>query len=68
MAFKIHSGGLLGGQAEEKSFLMPRGRLKDLFWGAIWESKIVPNSSQKRFQDAYDIEERFGTVFKLFRD
>ena len=41
---------------------MPRGRLKDLFWGAMWESKIVPNPSQKRFQDAYDIEERFGLV------
>ena len=26
-------------------FLMPRGRLKDL----IWESKIVPDLSQKRF-------------------
>ena len=30
-------------------FLMPRGRLKKFFWGAIWESKIVPDLSQKRF-------------------
>ena len=43
-------------------FLMPRGRLKDLFWGAIWESKIVPNTFWKRFQDACDFEHRFGTV------
>ena len=28
-------------------FLMPRERLKDLSWGAIWESKTIPNPFQK---------------------
>ena len=53
---------------KSKSFLIPRGRLKDLFWGAMWESKIVPNPFQSRFQDAYDIEEHFGTVLEPFGD
>ena len=47
---------------------MPRGHLKDLFWGTIWEAKIVPNPFQKGFQDAYDIEEHFGTVLEPFGD
>ena len=34
---------------KRSQFLMPRGRLKHLSWGAIWESKIVPDLSQKRF-------------------
>ena len=63
MASKIDSGDVLGRQAEKKTFLLPRGRLKDLFWGTMWESKLVPNPAQKRFQDAYDIEERCGLVF-----
>ena len=53
---------------KRRRFLMPRGRLKDLFWGAMWESKIVPNPSQKRFQDAYVIEEHFGTGLAPTRD
>ena len=53
---------------KRRRFLMPRGRLKDLFWGAMWESKIVPNPFQKGFQDAYDIEEHFGTVLEPFGD
>ena len=53
---------------KRRRFLMPRGRLKDLFWGAMWESKLVPNPSQKRFQDAYVIEDHFGTVLGPFGD
>ena len=53
---------------KRRRFLMPRGRLKDLFWGTIWEAKIVPNTFQKRFQDAYDIGKNFGTVLEPFRD
>ena len=53
---------------KRRRFSMPQGRLKDLFWGAMWESKLVLNQSQKRFQDAYDIEERFGTVLEPLRE
>ena len=53
---------------KRRRFLMPRGHLKDLFWGTIWEAKIVPNPFQKGFQDAYDIEDHFGTVLEPFGD
>ena len=53
MASKIYSGGVVADQAEEKSFFNARGRLKDLFWAAIWESKIVPNLFWKRLEDGF---------------
>ena len=67
MASKIHSGDVLGGQAEEKTFFNASRARQGPLWGTIWESKIVPNLSQKPFQAAYDIEERFGTVLEPFR-
>ena len=51
-----------------RCFLMPRGRLKDLSCGAIWESKIVPNPFWKRCEDACDLEQRFATVLNYFSD
>ena len=67
MASKIHSGGVLGGQAEKNTFFNASRARQGPLWGTIWESKIVPNLSQKPFQAAYDIEERFGTVLEPFR-
>ena len=57
MASKIHSGDVLGGQSEKKTFFngsrTPQGPLL---------------GTQVGIQDAYDIEKRFGTVLEPFRD
>ena len=59
MGSKIHSGGVLGGQAEKKTFFnasrTPQGPLLGNHLGGQNRSKPVP-------------EEHFGTVLKHFGD
>ena len=62
MASNIDSGCFLGVQASRNTVLETSGTRHGLLWEAICESKIVPNPSWKRFQDAIDLEEWFGSV------
>ena len=75
MSSKIHSGVSWEAKLKRRRFLMPRGRLTDLFWGAMWESKIVPNPFQSRFTHMISksilewfwnpLETDFDNVFKV---
>ena len=62
MVSKIHSGGLLGGQAEKITFLKASRIPQGPILGAIWEAKIVPKPLWKRLRHATYIEECFGMV------
>ena len=44
------------------------GRLKDLHWEAMWESKVVANLTRTRFQDASEVKQRLGTGLEPVRD
>ena len=62
MGSNIDSGGFLGAQAWTNTVLEALGTRNGPLWNVIWETKILPNLSQRRFQDASDLEEWFGSV------